>query len=57
LIKGVTGARTHLVNLENLTDDELTQLQEEFGRLRVKAVKAHDENPPPITGENPRINR
>ncbi|HYJ84760.1 MAG TPA: low affinity iron permease family protein [Pyrinomonadaceae bacterium] len=44
LIKGVTGARTHLVNLENLTDDELTKLQEEFGRLRKKAAKANDEN-------------
>jgi low affinity Fe/Cu permease len=57
LIKGVSGARTHLVNLENLTDDELNKLQEEFGRLRVKAVKANDENPPPVTGENPRLNR
>lgn len=54
LIKGVRGARTHLVNLENLTDDELTKLQEEFGRLRKKAAKAIDENPAPITGESPR---
>lgn len=42
LIKGVAGARTHLVNLENLTDDELTALQEEFGRLRKKATKANN---------------
>ena len=41
LIKGVAGARTHLVNLENLTDDELSALQEEFGRLRKKATKAN----------------
>jgi low affinity Fe/Cu permease len=34
LIKGVDGARTHLVNLENLTDEELDQLQTEFTRLR-----------------------
>jgi low affinity Fe/Cu permease len=34
LIKGVGGARTHLVNLENLTDDELDKLQKEFERLR-----------------------
>ena len=54
LIKGVTGARTHLVNLQNLTDDELMKLQEEFGRLRERAVEAHDENPQSITGENPR---
>jgi low affinity Fe/Cu permease len=34
LIKGVEGARTHLVNLESLTDDELDNLQGEFERLR-----------------------
>src|SRR5688500_14160904 len=54
LIKGVRGARTHLVNLENLTDDELTKLQEEFGRLGKKAAKAIDENSAPSTGESPR---
>lgn len=54
LIKGVTGARTHLVNLENFTDEELMKLQEEFGRLRTRAIEAHDKNPPAITGENPR---
>ena len=36
LIKGVSGARTHLVDLENLTDEELASLQEEFTRLRTK---------------------
>jgi low affinity Fe/Cu permease len=36
LIKGVGGARTHLVNLQELSDAELTSLQEEFTRLRVK---------------------
>lgn len=36
LIKGVGGARTHLVNLENLSDEELSRLQEEFTRLRAK---------------------
>ncbi|HEY8185693.1 MAG TPA: low affinity iron permease family protein [Pyrinomonadaceae bacterium] len=36
LIKGVSGARTHFVDLENLTDEELTRLQEEFTRLRTK---------------------
>ena len=35
-IKGVGGARTHLVNLENLSDEELSRLQEEFTRLRAK---------------------
>ena len=46
LIRGVSGARTHLVNLENLTDDELTALQEEFGRLRKKHTKVIRENSP-----------
>jgi low affinity Fe/Cu permease len=39
LIKGVGGARTHLVNLQELSDAELTSLQEEFTRLRVKHGK------------------
>ena len=42
LIKGVSGARTHLVNLESLTDEELSALQEEFTRLRTKTTQAHD---------------
>src|SRR6185295_6974328 len=39
LIKGVGGARTHLVNLENLSDEELSELQEEFMKLRAKHTK------------------
>ena len=34
LIKGVGGARTGLVNLEKLSDEELSALQEEFNQLR-----------------------
>jgi low affinity Fe/Cu permease len=34
LLRGVKGARTGLVDLEELTDEELKQLQEEFKRLR-----------------------
>src|SRR6266853_4861859 len=34
LIKGVEGARTHLVDLENLSDEELDRLQEQFKRIR-----------------------
>ena len=34
LIKGVTGARTQLVDLENLSDAELEELQAEFKRLQ-----------------------
>lgn len=41
LIKGVGGARTHLVNLESLTDEELSALQEEFTRLRTKHTEVH----------------
>src|SRR5213595_762394 len=33
LIKGVKGARTGLVNLEELSDSDLEQLQQEFERL------------------------
>ena len=43
LIKGVTGARTHLVNLESLTDEELVALQEEFTRLQTKTTDKHNE--------------
>lgn len=43
LIKGVGGARTHLVNLESLTDEELSALQEEFTRLRTKHTKVHQD--------------
>jgi len=35
LIRGVKGARTNLVELQNLDDDELDELQGEFERLRV----------------------
>ena len=34
LIKGVEGARTHLVDLENLSDEDLEILKKEFTRLR-----------------------
>src|ERR1041384_939304 len=40
LIKGVTGARTGLVNLEQLSDEELERLQKEFERLH-HAEKHH----------------
>ena len=34
LLRGVTGARTELVNLEELSDEDLQQLQREFEKLR-----------------------
>src|SRR5918993_1751687 len=51
LIKGVSGARTHLVNLESLTDEELSALQEEFTRLRTKTTKAHEDKIDELEGE------
>jgi low affinity Fe/Cu permease len=45
LIKGVSGARTGLVDLQNLSDAELDALQEEFKRLRAKHKAAVSDNP------------
>jgi len=42
LIKGVGGARTQLVNLENLSDEELEDLQREFSRLQSKHAKLQE---------------
>src|SRR6185295_10343174 len=39
LIKGVKGARTGLVNLEKLSDEELQTLQEEFDKIRSDHLK------------------
>ncbi len=46
LLRGVEGARTHLVDLEALSDEELDRLQEQFKRIR--HAEAHDER---STGE------
>jgi low affinity Fe/Cu permease len=40
LLRGVDGARTHLVDLEALSDEELDRLQEQFQRIR--HAEAHD---------------
>jgi low affinity Fe/Cu permease len=37
LLRGVRGARTGLVNLESLSDEELDQLQREFEKLCLKS--------------------
>jgi low affinity Fe/Cu permease len=37
LIRAVKGARNHLVDLENLSDEELKNLEEQFQRLRKEA--------------------
>ena len=39
LIKGVSGARTKLVDLENLSDKELEKLQAEFKRIHEGELK------------------
>jgi low affinity Fe/Cu permease len=41
LIRGVEGARTHLVDLETLSDEELDRLQQQFKRIR--HAEAEDE--------------
>jgi low affinity Fe/Cu permease len=39
LLRGVKGARTSLVDLEDLSDEELERLQREFQRLRQRACR------------------
>ena len=39
LLRGVQGARTSMVALENCTDEELAELQEEFDRLHARLKK------------------
>jgi len=39
LLRGVGGARTSLVNLENLSDEELERLQKEFERIKQRALR------------------
>ena len=39
LIRAVEGARTHLVELEELSDEELERLQKQFTRLRKSKPK------------------
>jgi len=38
LIRSIRGARNHLVDLEELSDEELDQLQKEFARLRERTA-------------------
>jgi low affinity Fe/Cu permease len=46
LIRGVEGARTGLVDLESLTDEELDHLQDDFERIRARAERGKR-----VTGE------
>jgi low affinity Fe/Cu permease len=43
LLRGVSGARTSLVDLEHLSDEELEQLQKEFERLNYQARKTQNQ--------------
>ena len=43
LIRAVHGARNNLVDLEELSDDELKKLEQEFMRIRKKAEKTESE--------------
>jgi len=38
LLRGVKGARTHMVDLENCTDEELDEMEKEFHRLRQRTT-------------------
>src|SRR5882672_9192507 len=51
LIRGVKGARTNLVDLEKLSDEELASLQKEFTRLRTKHEKAVGKETAPAAAE------
>jgi low affinity Fe/Cu permease len=50
LLRAVEGARTKLVNLENLSDDDLLQLQEEFARLGRREKGAQQQKSPDAAG-------
>ena len=45
LIRGVQGARTRLVNLEQCSDEELEHLQREFERLRLRLQSREEPEP------------
>lgn len=45
LLRGVSGARTSFVSLENLSDEELERLQKEFERIKRRIEKR--KGPPP----------
>ena len=42
LIRALKGARNHLVDLEKLSDDELSQLEKEFERIRNHAKRTKE---------------
>lgn len=44
LLRSIEGARTNLVNLEDLSDEELESLQRQFTRLRLREARRLDES-------------
>ena len=48
LIKGVKGARTGFVNLEELSDEELERLQQDFAKLRKQSNHKEHGNSRPL---------
>ncbi len=45
LIRAVSAARTELVSMENLTDDQLESLKKNFEKLQQRAAKGIEESP------------
>jgi low affinity Fe/Cu permease len=43
LLRGVVGARTSLVDLENLSDEDIALLRKEFTRMQISAAKREKE--------------
>jgi low affinity Fe/Cu permease len=54
LIRAVDGARTHLVQLEDMSDEELARLQVEFQRLQAKAQRAPEAGAATTLASSPR---
>ena len=52
LIKGVKGARTGMVNLEQLSDSDLEQLHKEFERLHESVSDLHEQAEEAGSGTN-----
>jgi len=51
LLRGVEGARTSMVDLENLSEEDLKKLQEEFQRLRERSPNLLDDDLERVEGE------
>ena len=51
LLRGVEGARTSMVDLEDLSDEDLKKLQNEFQRLRERSPNLVDDDLDRIEGE------